>query len=372
MIKNYIAYLWKKTYKIVLIAFLVFFLLYPVVMLVQGEPYLLHFSYGYETETYEWITVDTNYTYIHSQNTLLYMLTILAMASSYLIPLMVQANFQNKKRCDNLLSLPLKKQTQILLTSAYGFVVFLIVWWLTALIGLGTSFIVNLRYNVPYFFLYLLCMSILSLGVFGITTLFASLMNNVLDSVLMVLISICIPVAFNMTMAYDIFRNDTWIQTVPIWTANEITCFFQQEVAFSSEGLREFCQSFDVYYYNLFHYSFGAREITAVSIFTGLGLLSYATSYLLWRKMRAEEMQTPSQKWYGYPLTFSALMIFPFYGVSLLHELSGDYLLLNAIFAVAYFVGMFIFQRKIKFNKTNLIGFAVTFAIANLLAIILR
>ncbi len=370
MIKKYIAYLWKKTYKLVLIAFLVFFLLYPVVMLVQGEPYLVHFSYGYETETHEWITVDTNYTYIYSQDTLLYMLTILAMASSYLIPLMVQATFQNKKRCDNLLSLPLKKQTQILLTSAYGFVVFLIVWWLTALIGLGTSFIVNLRYNVPYFFLYLLCMSILSLAVFGITTLFASLMNNVLDSLLMVLISICLPVAFNLTMSFDISQTDTLLYTVPIYAADRITCFFQQEVAYCSEGLREFCQSLEKYNY-YFNYSFGAREITAISVFTGLGLLSYATSYLLWRKMRAEEMQTPSQKWYGYPLAFSALMVFPFYGIKLLKDFSGNDLLLTAIFAVAYFVGMFIFQRKIKFNKTNLIGFAVTFITANLLTILI-
>ncbi|MGN1235206.1 MAG: hypothetical protein ACI4U2_04440 [Christensenellaceae bacterium] len=371
MIGKYILYLWKKTNKLVFIGLLVAVLLYPVLILVSGEPELRYFGYWSESVD-EWIR--TQYCYFASQDTLLYMMTIVGMGAAYLVPIIVQANFQNKKRCDNLYALPMRKSVQILTTSLYGLVTLLLVWWLTALIGLGASFIVHLRYTVSYFFLYCLVMTALMIGVYGVTTLFASLANSRLDSVLLVGISMLIPVAFNVCGITESLRAENsvlWLFTSPIYAADAYTCFFQEQVAYCSPALQEFLQSLETTGGSVFYdYTFGAAEIGSLAAYFALGLIGYGASFLLWRKVRSEEAGTPSAKWYSYPLVFSVLMVFLFYSFSPFHDWQdAEMYLLNAIFIVAYFVAMFVFRRKIGFTRTNLIAFAITIVTGNLLAI---
>lgn len=394
MTKKYLLYLWNKTHKFVFIALLVFVLLYPVTILVTGTPYMMEYYVPTfdVTEGY-YDQIPSGFRHIRPEDTKLFMLTILAMVSAYLIPIIVQGTFQNKKRCDNLFSLPIKREKQIFLTSAYGFVMFLAIWWITALLGLGASFIVNLRYNVGYFFLYLLVMSVLALGVYGMTSLFVSLMRNPLDSILILAIVMLLPVAYNFmadqfyyevtnttTFSYD--SEKFFLFSAPIKVADHLTCFFQQEVAYYQEGLREFILThgevriptegggYYVMYNNLFRYSFGASETIALVEMLVFGIASYGTSFVLWKNVRAEQMQTPATEWYTHPL-FSALIATPiFYLLNVFSNFEGTFFLLNAIGIVAFFVASFIFQRKIKFTKANIISFAISFGLANILAIV--
>ncbi|MBO5525701.1 MAG: hypothetical protein J5993_03030 [Clostridia bacterium] len=370
MIKNYLVYLWKKTYKFVIVAFFVFLLLYPVSLLANGTPELIrYYTILCIDGVYE--TVPTEYFYVSHYDTLLSRLTILAMASCYLLPIIVQATFQSKKRCDTLLALPIRKKTQILLTSAYAFVTFLILFWITALLGLGASVIVQQHYDVPNFFLYLLVMTVFSAGTFGITTLFASLMNNVVDSILMVILSMAIAPLFylmidDMPTTFDC--SDMLLFTCPIYAADRVTCYFQEQVAYYSEGLLDLIASTppefarpEYIYNSFFYYTFGAKEIGGMFTLLGMGIVSYGASYFLWKGLRAEAMQTPSAKWYTYPLTLSVFFIPAFFLCRFIPNFETENLLIQAIFIVTYFIATFIFQRKIKFNKTNLIAFGATY-----------
>lgn len=374
MIKKYFTYLWNKTNKLILVGLIVCVLLFPAALLMSGETWFTYFQYPLfdgNGSFVEW--VDTGYAYYPASQTKLYLYTILTMAGSYLVPIIVQATFQNKKRCDNLFSLPIRKETQILLTSVYGFVALQAVLWASALLGLGASAIVGLRYNIGYYFLYLLVMFALSLGVYGITTLYASLMNGCFDSVLLVLLSMLFPVVFCAAFCKPSFGSP-YLFTSPLYAANKYTCFFQEQVTWYADGLKELFltlspeQKLNT---GLFRYDFGGKELGALFAFLGYGALSYGASFLLWKRVKAEDAQTPSKRWYSYPLVFSAVMFCIFYMGNLWNNHEGDSILANLVLIVAYFVFMFIMQRKIKFTKTIVIAFSLTFVLANIFGILL-
>lgn len=381
MTKRYFTYLWKKSYKFILIAFFICLLVYPIAMLVQGKPEVRFFTYGVDKilesgEPY-YDYIETEYTYILPTDYLLFLPTILLMVMGYLAPIVAHATFQNKKRCDNLFSLPIQKERQIFLTSAFGFLAALCVWLITALLGFAFSYAVGLNYPVGAFMGYLGSLIAIFIAVYGVTSLSCSLMNGVFDSVLLTAISIAVPFLWIALVVSEFVPrgSDLFLAFTPIYAANEFTEFFQAKMAYSKE-LLDFLSAHEMDPWYLSYYSpraFGAWEWVSLAVNLSLGALCYALSAFSWKKVKAEEMQTPSKKWFSYPLGVS-LAFFPLFFV--LSPFRADdslpiLLLVNAVLIVAYFIAFFIFQRKIKWNKTNLIAFVVTYFSANLLSLIL-
>ena len=219
--KRFFQYLIKKYYKVILILFALGFLIVPLPAM-----------------TRELVWYGNSYSYT---DTYLFMTTIFACAASMILPIVVRSAFLDRKRCDRLLSLPLTSRRIYLLIAVFTYSAFLAVFTALYIILVIVNTVKGLPMS-PAYAAYYGFMLIITLSIFGETSLAASLANNVLDAVLLVISEAVI----SIIIAHEVFghiRSEALTYSFfPILFANDLTTGCEYWVVSSETSFyKRFC-----------------------------------------------------------------------------------------------------------------------------------
>jgi ABC-2 type transport system permease protein len=294
---------------------------------------------------------------------------ILAFMMAYLFPLIHKAKLYSKRSCDIYLSLPLSKKGIFIIDALLGlfellllFALFYSSGLLLAPLALEGKWIGAVW--AGYFFLYGF-LAILTAYGFGLGL--TSCANNILDA--LIFLALGLVAMFGLTC--DIASIYAYY-----YPANDYSSFYliatYDYIAFPLSALTK--GLVDRTYDRLYLYQKEMLPLYVNFIHLGLAIVVALLGYLASKKWKAEESQTPSLHWYGYPL-LSALALTFYLGLSapsLVKE--GETATLFVIFGIGtllYFIVYFIGQRKIRLSWRLLISYTASVSFGYIFAAIL-
>lgn len=321
--KTYFLYLIKKHYKVVIALFALAFLIFPLPAILSD----LH------------VSVDGS---IYRQtDVLLYMGTVVACFSSYLLPIAVRSAFLNRKKCDLYLSLPMKKEKIYLLNSLFVYLAYFVCFSVLFLIVFVVNAIKGLPVNVYYLYYYLGITGI-SISIFAISSLISSLANNFLDAILMN-VTLILSGYLNFLIYFDgLGPFDCCV--MPISFADYFTAFCQNGIidslteTYISSGLKSFWVAFP------FHLVFAP--------------VCFILSYFETKIFKSENAGERTVKTYSYPIVNGLIFSLVFSYVM------SDFDPVIILVAIGvYFISEFVYKRKIKVDRGTFIRLAIYLAV---------
>lgn len=329
--KTYFLYLIKKHYKVVIVLFSLAFLIFPL------PAFLTEPSKG----------VDG--TVLFSQtDVFLFMGTIVACFASYLLPIAVRSAFLNRKKCDLYLSLPIKKEKIYLLNSLFAYLAYFVCFTVLFLIVFVINAVKGLPVNVYYLYYYL-GITVISLSIFGLSSLVSSLANNLLDAIIMNA-TLILSGYFNYLIYYDgLGVFDCCV--MPITFADVFTTVCQRGIigTFSENTFNLGLKSFIILF--PFH----------LLIAPALFVLSYFETKIFKSENAGERTVKP----YSYPVVNG--LIFSLVFSYVLNDFNPSMAL---IVLGVYFISEFIYKRSVKVDRGIFIRLAIYLAIGALIRLI--
>jgi len=350
MNKTLFKFLLKRTYPIIIIGFAILFVFFPLpVIFTQVN------THSIAIDSYARIF------YTPPTETKLYLATIAIMILSYILPIFIRNTILSKSKCDQILSLPIKKSKLFLTTSVFTYLSLIATWTLMMLFGILFASFRSFPVHYEYYFLYTISMYLISAAAFATSSLFASLANNKLDCWILVIISTIFPILL-ATGIQSATRyspsEEIFVSLSPIFASNNLTEFFQNKMIIYPQGYIDYMEQYPGSIDVIFSLGNTLSYISAVVFAIGFFILSYFQNI----KFKAEDAGELSNYPYSYKLIIPLLYAIILFD-SNIPAMFGD--MLTVVFVISYssicyFVTFFIFNRKIRIDKWMVIFFFVS------------
>jgi ABC-2 type transport system permease protein len=305
---------------------------------------------------------------IYIQNFFIYGV-VWAFVLAYLFPLIHKAKLFSKRSCDVYLSLPLSKKGIYIVDALLGlgellllFALFYSCGLLLAPLALEGKWIGAIW--AGYFFLYGLLALLTGYG-FGLGL--TSCANNILDALIFLVLGIVamFGLTCNIVSIYSYYYPSRDSSSFSLITKYDFIAFPPSAL---TKGL------VDRTYDHLYLYKAEVLPLYVNFIHLGFALVASLLGYYASKKWKAEESQTPSLRWYGYPL-LSALALTFYLGIDAPGLVNnGETTTLFVLFGIGtllYLIVYFIGQRKIRLSWPLLISYAASIAFGYIFSAIL-
>ncbi|MFI3330090.1 MAG: hypothetical protein R3Y05_06385 [bacterium] len=331
---NYIKYLWSKTNKFVIAGLVILSSIFLIQIMIQAP------STGNGTVS-SYLPYDLQ----------LFILMIMVVSSSAILPIIVRKQMLSKQNCDTLLSLPLKRTILFTLTSLYTYLIILSIFTIMFVLGLITYFCMGMNIIVGYLLLYYLTVVITSLSIFIIMSAIMSFANNILDCILLFVLTVIISLTFPSMLDYVLrLFNVTYgyHSNGIVFSLDYISHFFATKALVITPGFSLGRPDYTIFRYELTH------EYIDVLICFVLSILSLFVFYKNIKSFKSYNVGERSNELIFkifIPLVFFLFLIF--FGI-------GYEFMTIFILSICYFVGWFIIYRKIKFTKYQIITYVIT------------
>jgi len=296
---------------------------------------------------------------LYTQNLFIYGV-VWAFILAYLFPLIHKAKLYSKRSCDVYLSLPLSKKGIYIIDALLGLFELLLLFVLFSSSGLLFAPLVLEGKWIGavwagYFFLYGFLALLTGYG-FGLGL--TSCANNMLDALIFLVLGLLamFGLTCNIASIHSYYCLSSDLSGFSLITTDDFIAFPPSAL---TKGL------VDRTYERLYLYEKEVLPLYVNFIHLGFALIAALLGYHASKKWKAEESQTPSLRWYGYPL-LSALALTFYLGISAPSLVkSGETAALFVIFGIGtllYLIVYFIGQRKIRLSWRLLVSYTASVA----------
>lgn len=361
MFTNYFVFLWKKNKRPLIILFMIFFTMFPLIVLFTkaGTEILYVFDSNKEN-----IIEMINYTAYTSTN--LYMATISIMVFAYIIPIYLNRIFYKKAAIDLYFSLPVKKVKMVSATYIFGFLSLFVTWLISFILGCIFAAILKMPVRFIEYFYYVLSMIGISFFAYSISFFFSKVANNITDAIGLNILVIMLPMIFielGLSQLLNYSTRNLLINSIsPIFVANNFTTYFEKRAVIFPALSPDIANIIEIPEYFTNGNPFTSTNLISIIVSILFGGLLLFLSFREGIVFKGELAGERTIKVYGFKIIYPLFML-PFFISNFSSIDSSIGLTSNVIgfifLVVCYFVFYFVIKRKIKVDKELLISFSI-------------
>ena len=363
---NYFKFLFKKKYKYLLIVLTLLLIIFPFSLMGRKFEYIFIYPSSYK---------------IFSPDNLMFeMFCFVIFILSIVTPVAIRNHFLNKKECDVIHSLPIKRERLFITTYLFGFICVIDLWTITFLLFLLILAIKGAQINYEFMFLFALIMWAYALIFYSLTSFLTMLGTNKLDSKL-ILIGFFVALIFLYFLLVQfkplrVSDNRIFVYTlIPITGMFNLSSFIaKKSVKLSIEAktiIEEMANEPYGYSYKDYLAEFPSYYLVSLIILLVISIILLYLGYELFKKEKVERIegitphQIPLKIIQGIIEVGSIVPIIVFFNVP---DMIIGFLFISFI----HFVITFAINRKIAFNVYGFASLGGYILLGVILSIILN
>lgn len=346
MNKAYFKYLCKTNKKVLLVIFIFGFCVCPLIT-------------GLSAPNTIYNTANSSVIYsAHYAQFIVYLLMIIGL--SYLLPLFNYRFIQYKKSVDTFLSLPIKKATLFKTIFAFSLFELIAPFFVNSLLALIIIFLKGYYIDIPYYFIYIVFISVFAFVLLVINTFITIKCNTSIDTIICMVAYSVLPFAiFGAILSFiERYVVGTYFYD------DEILNFISVLFYFMNYGFAILSKALSSQTSNQINY------INSIG-FGVLSILLYCFTIKSFVKRSGEAAEQITSSKLMYKLIIPAYTVLCFMLVSIENRLSDYFVFLIVVFIV-YMIGIFIANREVKITKTSIILFIIFVIFTNVLGYVFK
>ncbi|MGN1295619.1 MAG: hypothetical protein ACI4U5_04355 [Bacilli bacterium] len=355
---DYLKYLIKRDYKVIIILLLGIFLLFPLQIIIEDSYYA---EVWYSTNENEYQIIGSILSY---SSLCLTSSTIIIVILGIFTPLIMRHQYITKKQCDTYYALPIKKEKLYTTTYLFGFIVDISTWTLSFMIALLVYCIKGFPLYYGYLFLYMICMWGYLFIIYSLSSFLSLLTTNRSDAnIITILGLLCFPMlAFEINCLVDLVFPlsisryiSPYIDCIfnPFNSGFEFTSILSKKAIIFSEDIIKSLPTTPEINTNFYYLT----NSGSISLDTIIGFILYLVLCIglqycnmrIFTSIKAERIEYISPHQIGLKVCICILTIFILSLCDFYYPLSMIFIIANAL--LIYFIGQFYIKRKIKFDK---------------------